>query len=81
MKVCIKVSQLMPDRTAYKKYSIMYQPEDLYLEVDVPVGMGSLSSDGQTVLNDDGLKWLAGHLADLVDDVDKEYGKKLQSNQ
>ena len=80
MKVLMKVSQLMPDRTAYKKYSVMYQPAELYVNVEIPAGL-SESQDGKIVLFEEGLVWLVGHLADLVDKVDDLYAKSLQKKQ
>lgn len=80
MKVQVKIGQLMPDRTDYKKYSVVYQPQDLLVEVEVPAGLAE-QVDENVVLKEEGLVWLVGHLADLIDKVDELHAKDIQRKQ
>lgn len=80
MKVQVKVGQLMPDRTDFKKYSVVYQPQDLLVEVDVPAGLAEQEGEN-VVLREEGLVWLVGHLADLIDKVDELHAKDVQRKQ
>ena len=78
MKIPIKIKALNPDRTNYKKYGLMYEPERLAVELEI--------SDKEVVSNDDicttltvaGLQELVGKLADLVDDIDAKHIQKYK---
>lgn len=80
MKVQVKIGQLMPDRTDFKKYSVVYQPQDLLVEVDVPAGLAEQEGEN-VVLREEGLVWLVGHLADLIDKIDELHAKDVQKKQ
>lgn len=80
MKLNLKIKQLNPDRSNYKRNGIVYEPDNLYVQVDVPDEYLStekclVESD---MLTEEGLKYLVGRLADLVDDIEDAHIEKIK---
>jgi len=76
MKIPIRVHQMHPDRSQYKLYDIWYQPENLVVEIEVE----EVKIDGNTYyITEEGLKGLVGRLAEITDDIHKNYQNGLRS--
>lgn len=72
MEVFMKVVSVAPDRTAYKKYGTMYEPEELVLVVDLPES--EVKQDGiQTIITERGMELLLTKLANIPDNTEDEY--------
>jgi hypothetical protein len=71
LKLNLKIKQLNPDSSNYKWVGIVYEPDDLYVQVDVPDGYAvEFESDAKSVcLTEEGLKWVVGTLATITDGV------------
>jgi hypothetical protein len=72
MLVPIKVKSLKPDRSKYKAYDILFEPENLEVQLEI--------SDKEVEFDDNvyyvtkaGLKQIIAELADLVDEVDLDH--------
>ena len=72
MEVFMKVKSIAPDRTNYKKYGTMYEPEELVLVVDLPES--EVKEDGtQTIITEKGMELLLAKLANIPDNVEDNY--------
>jgi hypothetical protein len=83
LKLNLKIKQLNPDSSNYKWVGIVYEPEDLYVQVDVPDEYVITTNhvDGviiQQVLTEEGLKWVVGTLAHLTDGVVDAHIKQIK---
>ena len=76
MKLNLKIKQLNPDRSNYKRNGIVYEPDDLVLQVDVPESM-VVPTDAR-ILTENGLKWVVGTLANLSDGVVDAHIQKIK---
>ena len=76
MKLNLKIKQLNPDSSNYKWVGIIYEPEDLYVQVDVPESM-VVPTDAR-ILTEEGLKWVVGTLANLSDGVVDAHIQKIK---
>lgn len=80
MKVYMKVKSIMPDRTNYKKYGTMYEPEDLTLELEIPES--EVRKDGnENIISVKGMACLLQELASIPDTAEDNYLKTKASNQ
>ena len=77
MKLNLKIKQLNPDSSNYKWVGIIYEPEMLSVQVDVPDEF-VISDVDMTVLSEDGLKWVVGTLANLSDGVVDAHIQKIK---
>ena len=78
MKLNLKIKQLNPDSSNYKWVGIIYEPEDLYVQVDVPDEFVVQDTGMEDIITEDGLKYLVGRLADLVDDIEDAHIQKIK---
>jgi hypothetical protein len=77
LKLNLRVKQLNPDSSNYKWVGIVYEPDDLYVQVDVPDEYVLASADA-VVLTEDGLKWVVGTLATITDGVVDAHIKQIK---
>jgi hypothetical protein len=75
MELDVKVKSMMPDRTQYKRYGIMYEPENVWVKIDIDDKEVLNSDVDGTTLTTAGLKLLVGKLANLCDEIDAEHIK------
>ena len=87
MKIPLKIHQINPDRTDYKKWGLILSPENLRLIVDVPdeycVQVTCGGSDNPAILDgwgiwditEDGFKWLLNHVAALLNETEEYFLK------
>ena len=77
MKVPIRIKSLNPDRTNYKKYGLMCEPENLVVELEIE-DKEVVLDNGVYYVSEAGLKAIVGRLADIVDEIDEAYLKRLR---
>ena len=73
MKIEVKIQTLMPDRTTYKQYGTTYQPENLYVEVEIPDEEVVEKDSTRTTLTERGTQLLMSKLADIADTADEKF--------
>lgn len=76
MEIYIKIKTIMPDRSTYKKYGVLYEPENLYLSTEISDEEVSVEGNNYFV-TEEGLKAIVSNMADLVDEIDNEHLIKL----
>lgn len=74
--VPIKIDSITPDRSKYKSYFPVCRPENVVIEIEIPEEEVVFDNDVYYVTKA-GLKQIISELADLVDEIDKEYLKKI----
>jgi len=76
MLVPIKIKSLNPDYSQYKVYDILYEPENLEVQLEIPDKEVSVESNNYFV-TEDGLKAIVSKLADLTVELNKQHLKQL----
>lgn len=80
MEISIKIKRLMPDRSNYKKYGVEYEPESLYLSLNI--SEKEVVQEGNSYfVTEAGLKQIVSRLADIVDEIETEHLKQIQKKQ
>lgn len=77
MKVRIKVEQVFPDPTDYKRFSVIYEPQELYMEVDIP-GNNIQQTETITTITEQGMIVLLGKLAGVASTAENNYLHSLK---
>jgi len=77
-RIDVKIKSITPDRTTYKKYLVCYEPENMWVQVEIPDKEVADKQLGNVRLTTAGLKHLVSQLADVIDEIDAEHIKKYK---
>lgn len=76
-EILVKVKSFKPDRTQWKHYDISYEPENMWVSVNLP-DEEVIENKDNVVLTTAGLQTLVGLLANVADAIDAEHIKKYK---
>ena len=86
MKIPVQIESLMPDRSEYKKYGVLYRPTFTFVEVEVPdeevkteTGVINDKTSNFFILTMKGLEIFVEQLAQVSEKVDMMFAKKPMS--